>query len=75
MEQRWRDGEKTGRVAGQTVMLHLRGKGENVWQNINKWIISRGAARPSSYGGATDNLGVADKKGDGRGTLLSRMSQ
>lgn len=72
--QRWRDGEKTGRVAGQTVMLHLGGKGENVWQNINGWIISSGAARNVSYVGATDNLGVATRKGDGRGTLLSRMA-
>lgn len=72
--QRWRDGEKTGRVAGQTVMLHLGGKGEYVWQNINGWIISRGAARNVSYGGATDNLGVATRKGDGRGTLLSRVA-
>lgn len=63
--QRWRDGEKTGRVTDQTVMLHLGGKGEYVWQNINGWIISRGAARNVSYGGRLTILGWPPEKGTG----------
>ena len=63
VEQRWRD-EEPDRPGGRSDrnVAFVGGEVEYVWQNINGWIISRGAAR-NSYGAATENLGVATKKG------------